>query len=595
MVVARFSFTRREAATLARHRGVEVAIHNADVAAQFNRMADLLEIEGANPFRVRAYRRAAQTIEDLPSSLMKMVEEGADLCELPGIGEDLAGKIREICATGHSAALEAVEARTPSTLAALTSIPGLGPKRVQLMHERLGINSLEDLEAAARTGKLRDLPRFGEALERKIVAELDKGKEIQHRFGIAAAEDFAVGLTSYLSSGRGIDKIVVAGSYRRRKETVGDLDILVTAADGKGAIDHFVGYDEVETVIAQGTTRATVVLKAGLQVDLRVVPGFSYGAALHYFTGSKAHNIAVRKIAQDKGLKLNEYGVFRGVDRIGGRTEEEVFKAADLPFIEPELREDRGEIEAAAEGRLPRLITLKDIKGDLHVHTRQSDGRSTLAEMAEAAKALGYSYIAVTDHTQHATVAHGLDATRLNAELDEIDRLNDTLQGITVLKSAEIDILADGSLDLSEALLRRLDLAVCAVHFRFDLDIQAQTERIIRAMDNPHCNILAHPTGRLLEERPGYAVDIDKVVLAAKERGCFLECNAHPSRLDLDDVHCREAKQSGVKLAISTDAHSTLGLNAMRFGVDQARRGWIEAGDVLNTHSLPELRALLKR
>ena len=572
-----------------------MTVHNADIAAQFNRMADLLEIEGANPFRVRAYRRAAATIEDLPTSVAAMVEAGADLDELPGIGPDLAGKIREICATGHSAALEQVETRTPASLAELMAMPGLGPKRVQVLHERLGIETIEDLAKAARAGKLRELPRFGAALEARLLAESEQGGPVAQRFKISTAEDFAAGVTKYLKSHPGTGQVVVAGSFRRRKETVGDLDILVTARNGKAAIDHFVAYDEVEQIVAQGTTRATVILKAGLQVDLRVVPARSYGAALHYFTGSKAHNIAVRRIAQAKGLKLNEYGIFRGSAHVGGRTEEEVFAVADLPYIEPEIREDRGEIEAAAAGKLPRLVTLADIRGDLHVHTRDSDGKSSLEEMAEAARALGYGYLAITDHSQHATIAHGLDAERLSAQLDEIDRLNEQLEGIVLLKSCEVDILPEGTLDMPDSILKRLDLTVCAIHSRFELDIEAQTGRIIRAMDNRHCNILAHPTGRLIGEREGYAVDLERVMLAAKERACFLEVNGHPSRLDLDDVHCRAAKQMGLRLAISTDAHSTVGLSAMRFGVDQARRGWIEPEDVLNARPWNELKRMLVR
>lgn len=572
-----------------------MAVHNADIAAQFYRMADLLEIEGANPFRVRAYRRAAATIEDLPTSVASMLAAGEDLDDLPGIGPDLAGKIREIVATGHSAALEQVEHRTPPGLAALTAMAGLGPKRVKLLHERLGIETVEDLARAARAGKVRELPRFGPALEAKLLAECEKGKPVSPRFKISTAEDFAKGLTDYLRRFPGIGEVVVAGSFRRRRETVGDLDVLVTARNGKATIDHFVAYDEVEQIVAQGTTRATVILKAGLQVDLRVVPQRSYGAALHYFTGSKAHNIAVRRIAQAKGLKLNEYGIFRGSAYVGGRTEEEVFAIAGLPYIEPEIREDRGEIEAAAAGRLPRLVTLADIRGDLHVHTRDSDGKSTLEEMAEAAKSRGYSYLAITDHSQYATVAHGLDARRLSAQLDEIDRLNGQLEGIVLLKSCEVDILPDGKLDLPDSVLARLDLTVCAVHSRFEFDVEAQTSRIIRAMDNRYCNVIAHPTGRLIGEREAYAVDLERVMAAAKERGCFLEVNGHPSRLDLDDVHCRAAKQMGLKISLGTDAHSTIGLAAMRYGVDQARRGWIEPEDVLNTRPWSELKALLSR
>lgn len=572
-----------------------MAIHNADIAAQFLRMAELLEIEGANPFRVRAYRRAAQTIEDLPTNIASMIEAGEDLAELPGIGDDLAAKIKEICATGHSTALDEVEIRTPASLAEISALPGLGPKRVQLMRERLGITTLRQLEQAARAGKLRSLPRFGEALEAKILAALAKGESLEHRFKISTAEDFAAGLVAHMKAFPGARQVVVAGSFRRRKETVGDLDILVTARDGRAAIDHFVRYDEVSEILGRGSTRATVRLRAGLQVDLRVVAERSYGAALHYFTGSKAHNIAVRRIAQDKGLKLNEYGIFRGEKNIGGRTETDVFAAAGLPYIEPELREDRGEIEAAAAGKLPTLITLADIRGDLHTHTRDSDGKSTLREMAEAAKELGYAYLAITDHSQHATVAHGLDPSRLRNQLDRIDRLNDEIGDIVILKSCEVDILDDGRLDMPSNILQRLDVVVCAIHSRFEFDTDAQTDRMIRAMDNRYCNIIAHPTGRLIGERPAYALDLERVMAAAKERGCFLEINGHPSRLDLNDVHCRAAKQMGLKLSIGTDAHSTVGLSAMRFGVDQARRGWIEPDDVLNTLPLGDLKALLAR
>jgi DNA polymerase (family X) len=354
-------------------------------------------------------------------------------------------------------------------------------------------------------------------------------------------------------------------------------------------------YDEIAEVHARGPTRATVVLKAGVQVDLRVVPEESYGAALHYFTGSKAHNIHIRKLGQERGLKINEYGVFRGEKRISGAREEDVFAAVGLPWIEPELREDRGEIEAAAKGRLPSLVSLDDIRGDLHVHTRYSDGKSSLREMVVAAKARGYEYIAITDHTKHATVAHGLDEKRLSRQLDEIDRLNDEIGGIRVLKSSEVDILANGTLDLPDKMLKRLDFTVCAIHYRFDLDAKAQTERILRAMDNPHCTILAHPSGRLLGERPGYAVNLESVLQGAKQRGCFVELNAHPVRLDLDDVHCKLAKELGLMVSIGTDAHSTVGLDVMRYGIGQARRGWLEPKDVLNTRSWTRLKPLLKR
>jgi DNA polymerase (family X) len=572
-----------------------LAVHNADIASMFNRMADLLEIEEANPFRVRAYRRAAATIEDLPSSCAAMIGAGQDLSELPGIGEDLAGKIEEIIRTGRLGALQLVEAQTPATLAALTTLPGLGPKRVHVLHERLGVATLEDLLAAARAGKIAPLPRFGAALESRLLDEASRRTEVQPRFKLSTAEDFAAGLLDHLRRAPGIGQLVVAGSFRRRKDTVGDLDILATCRDSEIVVDHFVRYEEVAKVLAKGLARSTVLLKAGLQVDLRVIAEESYGAALVYFTGSKAHNIAIRRLGQGKGLKVSEYGVFRSTRRIAGRTEAEVYEALGMAYVEPELREDRGEVEAAMRGKLPRLVTLADIRGDLHVHTRASDGKGSLKEMAEAARELGREYIAITDHSVHATVAHGLDARRLSAELDEIDRLNDEIEGVRLLKSCEVDILPDGRLDLSDALLRRLDLTVCAVHSRFDLPRRAQTERIVHAMDNRWCNIIAHPSGRLIGDRPGYEVDLDEVLLAAKEKGCFLEVNAHPSRLDLDDVRCRAAKSLGVKVALGTDAHSTVGLSAMRFGVDQARRGWLEPSDVLNTRPWPELKILLAR
>ncbi|MGO9172633.1 MAG: DNA polymerase/3'-5' exonuclease PolX [Rhodomicrobium sp.] len=572
-----------------------VPVHNADISKLFRRLADLLEIEGANPFRIRAYRNAAQTIDDLPRSAADLITAGEDLTELPGIGGDLASKIKEIAGTGRLEALEEVEARTPSTLAALTSIPGLGPKRVHSLHEALGITTVEELARAAKEHKIRNLPRFSAQLEAKIAEETAKYTQTEQRFKLATAEDFAEALCAYLKMALGVRDVVVAGSYRRRKETVGDLDILVTCQHGSAVIEHFCSYEEAAKIVARGDTKSTLILKAGIQVDLRVVPEESYGAALHYFTGSKAHNIAVRKLGQGRGLKINEYGVFRGDRRIGGRSEKEVFAAVGLPFIEPELREDRGEIEAALEGRLPKLVTPKDIKGDLHVHTKASDGKSSLREMAEAAKELGYEYVAITDHTRHATVAHGLDENRLAKQLDEIDRLNGEMQGILVLKSSEVDILTDGSLDLPDHILRRLDFTVCAVHYKFDLDAKAQTERVLRAMDSRYCNIIAHPTGRLLVERPGYPIDLGRVMEGAKARGCFLELNAHPARLDLDDIHCKQAKEIGLKVAIATDAHSTAGLNAMRFGIGQARRGWLEANDVLNTRSWPELKKLFLR
>lgn len=572
-----------------------MAVHNASIAEILRRVADLLEIEGANPFRIRAYRRAALTVEDLPQSAAKMVAEGKTLVGLPGIGRDLAGKIVEIINTGHLEALAEIEARTPTTLAALTTVPGLGPKRVHQLHEALGIKTFRDLERAARAHKIRKLRGFTAKTEEKILAEIKESKKREQRFKIATAEDFAKTLCAYLEAGPGIGRVVVAGSYRRRKETVGDLDILVTCAKGRAAVNRFIAYDEVAKVVAKGSTRATVLLRSGMQVDLRVVPEKSYGAALHYFTGSKTHNIAIRKLGMARGLKINEYGIFRDGKRVGGGTEQEVFAAVKLPYIEPELREDRGEIQAAAAGELPKLISVKDIRGDLHVHTTASDGKSSLREMVEAAKARGYAYVAITDHSKHATVARGLDARRLSKQLDEIDKLNEDVAGTRILKSSEVDILADGKLDLSDKMLARLDVVVAAVHYKFELDARKQTERILRAMDNKYLSILAHPTGRLLGERPAYPLDIERVIEGAKDRGVALELNSHPARLDLDDVHCRLCKQMGVKMVISTDAHSTFGLDTIRFGVGQARRAWLERKDVLNTRTWASLKKAITR
>ena len=572
-----------------------MAVHNASIAETLRHVADLLEIEGANPFRIRAYRRAALTIEDLPQSAAKMVAEGKTLVGLPGIGKDLAGKIAELVNTGRLGALTEIEARTPTTLTALTTVPGLGPKRVHRLHEAFGIKTLKDLERAARAHKIRELRGFTAKTEEKILAEIERGKEREQRFKIATAEDFAQTLCAYLQSDPAIGRVVVAGSYRRRKDTVGDLDILVTCAKGQAAVDHFVAYDEVAKIIAKGSTRATVMLRSGIQVDLRVVPARSYGAALHYFTGSKSHNIAIRKLGMARGLKINEYGVFRDGKRVGGRTEEEVFAAVKLPYIEPELREDRGEIQAAFAGKLPKLISLEDICGDLHVHTKASDGKSSLREMVEAAKARGYEYVAITDHSKHATVARGLDEKRLSKQLDEIDKLSEEFGDFHILKSSEVDILADGKLDLSDTMLKRLDVVVAAVHYKFELDARKQTDRMLRAMDNKYMSILAHPSGRLLGEREAYPVDLERVIEGAKDRGVALELNAHPARLDLDDVHCKLAKELGAKLVISTDAHSTFGLDTMRFGIGQARRAWLARKDVLNTQSWARLKKAIAR
>ena len=574
-------------------------VHNSDIARIFNQIADLLEISGANPFRVRAYRHAARTVEDQPQSVAAMIEKGEDLSELSGIGKVLAGKINEIVATGSLKMLADLQQEVPEGLSELMKITQLGPKRVAALHKNLGIKDLEDLAEAARQEKIRDLDGFGKKTEEHILEELHCRKGAEKRTKLAEAEQVVDSLKSFLEGIKGVNRVTVAGSYRRRKETVGDLDILVTCKKDSPVMDRFTGFEDVAEVIAKGKTKSTVRLRSGLQVDLRVVPEVSYGAALHYFTGSKEHNIAIRKIAVKKDLKINEYGVFRGQDgdgeRIAGASEKEVYAAVDLPYIAPELRENRGEIEAARKGKLPHLILRGDIRGDLHAHTHATDGHSSLREMVAAARDLGYSYLAITEHSQALRVAKGFDRKQLERQIEEIDKLSGEYPGFRILKGIEVDILADGSLDLPDAVLGKLDLAVCSVHSKFNLSSEKQTKRIIRAMDNPHFNILGHPTGRLINEREAYGVDMEKIMKAALERGCILELNAHPDRLDLNDHHCRMARDMGLKVAISTDAHSTKALGNMKYGIYQARRGWLTKDDVVNAHPVAELLKLLKR
>ncbi len=572
-----------------------MTVQNAGIADRFEQLADLLELQGANPFRVRAYRNAARFIRGHPRSLAELLDEGADLAELPGIGADLAGKIAMLVRTGRLPLLEQTAKKVPAPLVAMTRIEGLGPKRAQALYKALRIRSLEDLARAARSGRIRELPGFGARTEQLIATRAARAATAEQRLRLADAEQVARPLVAYLRGIDGVKDVEVAGSFRRRRETVGDLDVLVSAVRGARVMEQVVRYADVAEVQAQGGTRATLRLRTGLQVDVRVVPVAAFGSALHYFTGSKAHNIAVRRMAMARGLKLNEYGIFRGERRVGGRTEAEVFAAVGLPVIPPELREDRGEIDAARRGRLPQLVRLEDLRGDLHCHSRATDGHDTIEAMAKAAAARGYEYLSINDHSRHVTVAHGLDRKRLMAQVRAIDRLNARLDGITVLKSVEVDILEDGRLDLPDAVLKELDFAVCAIHYGFGYSGARQTARILRAMDNRYCSILAHPTGRLINAREPYALDLERVLEGARDRGCVVEVNAQPERLDLDDRGCRLAKEIGVKVAISTDAHRAADLDLMRFGVDQARRGWLEPGEVVNTLPLDRLRRTLLR
>ncbi len=574
-----------------------MTMSNSEIAASFDEMADLLSIEGANRFRVQAYRDAAEMILALQESLASMVTAGRDLTELPTIGTHLADKIHEIVETGHLVSLDRLEHTLPPDLALMLDVRGLGPKRVKRLHDEGGIDSIAGLRQAAEQGCIRKLPGFGDATEAAILRELDALDKTRTRWRLADAEPHAESLKAWLMAQEGVDAVEIAGSFRRRKETVGDLDLLLSCATprARALVRAFTQHDDVKTVLSSGSTRASVIMRYGLQVDLRVVTAASFGAALQYFTGSKSHVVALRSMGKRLGLKINEYGVYRGKRKVAGSTEADVYALFGLPVIAPELREDRGEFDAARQGTLPALITQASLRGDLHSHTSDSDGHADLEIMADAAMRAGLEYLAITDHSQHARIANGLDADRLSRQIDRIDELNSRYTGFTLLKSCEVDILEDGSLDLDDEVLGRLDFRVCAVHDAQRLSSQRQTERLIRAMDNPLCNIIAHPTGRLIGKRAAMPMDIERVIEAAAERRCHLELDSSPSRLDLDDVNCRLAAENGVLIAISSDAHDPQGFDNLRYGVDQARRGWLQNDAVLNTRHLKALLPLLQR
>ena len=584
-------------------------VHNADIAAIFEEIADLLDIRGDNPFRIRAYRKAARTVAGFGHEFKALFEAGSTPPKLPGIGVDLAAKIHEIATTGHCAMLDNLRKEVPPAITELLKIPGLGPRRVQTLHSELGIASVAQLRQAAQSGQLALIPGLGPKTEQGILKALQLHQshngqnKLERRFLRPVAGQYALSLLEYLKAEPGISQLIVAGSYRRLRETVGDLDILATAANDSKLMQRLLAYDEVQTVLAHGETRSSVVLRSGLQVDLRLVQPECYGAALHYFTGSKAHNIAIRHLARARGLKINEYGVFRGNQRIAGDTEASVFEAVGLPYIVPELREDRGEIEAAREGRLPPLISRSDLRGDLHAHSTASDGKHSIEQMAAAAQALGLEYMAITDHSQRLTVTHGLNAGQLERQIEQIDRINrnnrvnaESAQhaGLTILKGSEVDILEDGTLDLPDAILQRLDLVIVAVHSKFNLPRQRQTERILKALEHPCVHLLAHPGARLLGKRDPIDIDFPAVLRKAKSRQIFLELNGQPDRLDLDELCCKMARDEGVLISINSDAHSNTEFANLDYGIDQARRGWLAPADVLNTRSLEALRALLK-
>lgn len=572
-------------------------LHNIDIAEQLGKIADLLAIKGDNQFRIRSYRTASRTIAEYSGSITAMVQQEEDLTRLPGIGKDLAGKIAEIVTTGTLSLLKELEKEIPVTLLELLDIETLGAKKVGALHRQLGVTSLDELEQAAKRNEIQELDGFGKKTEEKILEEITRLRQSggEQRFRWAVAEELITPFRTHLQELQEIESLTVAGSYRRKKETVGDIDMLATCRDPDPVMDHFVRYENVSSVISKGKTKSSVKLQSGLQVDLRVVPHESYGAALHYFTGSKDHNVVIRKRGVARGLKINEYGVFKDDELIAGRTEEEIFQSVGLGSIVPELRENRGEIEACEQNRLPSLVEQKDIRGDLQTHSTYSDGVLTIEEMVNAAIELGYEYIAITDHSKRVSVANGMDEKRLAEQIETIDTIQEKYPNVTIIKSVEVDILEDGSLDLSDDILKELDMVLCSIHYNRNLSLEKQTERVLKAMDNRYFNILAHPTGRLIGSREPYEIDLYRIMKAAKDRGCFLEINAHPERLDLNDSDAKMAKEMGLTIPISTDAHSKDNLRNMRFGIMQARRGWLEKDDVLNTRPWKELSKLLKR
>jgi DNA polymerase (family 10) len=571
-------------------------MENIEIAKVFEEVADLLEIQGANPFRVRAYRNAARTIGTLGSPVESILKnDGKALQQLPGIGADLAGKIRQICRTGGLPLLTQLTRKTPESLVAMLRIPGVGPKRAKLIYRKLGVKTLEQLEKAARAGRLAELPGMGRTLQQAILRGIEQDKARVARVPLAEAEAYVRPLLETLRAAPGVEQVEVAGSFRRRRETVGDVDILVASTRPGGVAEVFLTYVDVKRVLARGETKCSIVLRSGLQVDLRIVPPASYGSALHYFTGSKPHNIAVRLLGVKRRLKINEYGIFRGTRQVGGRAESEVFKSVGLPWIPPELREDRGEIDAAREGRLPDLVELGDIRGDLQMHTDATDGKNTLAEMVAASAALGYEYIAITDHTKAVRVAGGLSKAGFHKQSRAIDAVRKRVSKPVVLKGAEVDILDDGSLDLDDETLAQLDIVIVSVHSRFNMSKAQMTRRIVRALQHPRVHILGHPTGRLIGKREPYPVEMADVIKAARDHGVLLEINAQPDRLDLNDLHTQMARQAGVKLVVNTDAHRVQELDYMRYGIDQARRGWCEAKDIANTRHLAGLRGLVEK
>jgi DNA polymerase (family 10) len=558
---------------------------NRELADLFEKMADLLEFKGENPFKIRAYRKASRIIGDLTQDIEE-VAQAQQLKGVPGIGEGMAEKIEEYLKTGRISRFEEAKKGISDELIAMMEIPGMGPKTLAMLHKEKKIDSLPTLEKALEEGSLIGLPGMGEKKAENIRRGIQLLRQSKGRMNLGIAFPIAKRIVESLREKVGFKTIEWAGSLRRMRETIGDIDILATGPDQKKIIHTFTRLPEVKEVLASGETKASVIVEGGIQIDLRVVDEGSYGAALQYFTGSKGHNIRLRGIAKAKGIKINEYGVFKGEKKIGGKEERDVYRALAMPWIPPELREDRGEIEASQMNRLPQLVQESEIKGDFHVHSKWSDGTASIEEIAKAAQKRGYQYVAICDHSKSLKIAHGLDESRLMKQMEEIDRVNEKLKGFRILKGTEVDIRADGKLDFSEKVLERLNLVIAAVHSGFKQDREKMTKRIIRALEHPHVRILAHPSGRLLGARDAYEVDMDQIMDAAKRHGKALEINAYFERLDLDDIYSRRAKETRVRLAIGTDAHHTDQMWMMSLGIAVAKRGWLEPPDVLNTLSL---------
>lgn len=570
---------------------------NQVIAGIFDKIADLMEIKGADTFKIRAYRRAASEIDGLMENLVEISNRG-ELESIPGIGKAISQKIRDIIETGTTPVYEELKSELPETLTDILTLPGIGPKTVRLLYDKLGITSIDELEQAARDHLLRANVKLGAKAEGGIIRSIEAMRRHDDRHSIGILLPIAEEIIEKLSRSHGIIRVSEAGSLRRRKDTIGDMDFIAEVSDAKAAIDAFTHLQQVAEVIETGESMCSVMTFSGIRMDLRMTSSESYGAMLHHFTGSQRHNIKMRGMARDKGLSISEHGVFRidtGERVVAGAMEDEIFAVNGLPWIPPELREDRGEIEAALGGRLPHLIEIGDIKGDLHVHSLASDGGNSIPEIVEAAKAVGYHYVAICDHSQSLSIANGLSTDRLDQEISEIREMNTRLEGFHVLAGIEADIKADGTIDVDPQILGKLDIVIGSIHHRYKNTPEELTARIIRAIESGTIDILGHPTGRVINQRDSSDFDLEKVFDAAKAHSVAMEINASPDRLDLNDVYARMAKEHGLMLSINTDAHSISEFESVRFGVYMARRAWLESGDVLNTMSIENLLSWLKR